>query len=89
MNDMVDRVTASIMAVPELRGRTNKSRADGKIYEIIYLSEEDGEPVVAGAFDDYCRSCEAVDGIKCEMQARAAIKAMREPTEAMVADALK
>lgn len=75
----IEKVTLAIQNAPEAWMRTNKSRTDGKCYEVGYSDNakaEDGLHVVA-AFAIYRAATIAQRNLQSRLQAEAAVKAMR------------
>ncbi len=84
MSEMVERVARALKTVPGVHGRTNKMRSDGLIYEIGYVPEGKQDFLVLRAMPSVDGYGDAVNELQSQLQAKAAIAAMREPTEAMI-----
>jgi len=87
MSEMIERVaTAWKDEFKRWVGRTNKMRDDDKCYEVCRFDDSGftGSFSEIHAFAGYRKSCTFHEAIRVERAARAAIEAMREPTQAML-----
>jgi len=80
----LEDVARAIAAAPRVAGRTNKFRDDGCVYELVRVADDGSDPVLLEAFRDYDAAFGRQQQIAMELLARAALEALREPSEAMI-----
>jgi hypothetical protein len=87
MSEMVERVARAIADATIPIVRKNKGRDDGRIFEVVYILNgpiSDDTVKIAGAFADKGEAEHFRDELERRFVGRAAIEAMREPTEGMM-----
>jgi hypothetical protein len=82
MSIMEDRVAEALAYAPTTSVRSNKGNSPETRFEVVILGED--EVVIDSAWPDLDAARQQAEHCALHIQARAAIEAMRQPTEAMV-----